>query len=40
MENKANGYATNNHNVPIKRYCQTLELKDSEELITRYREAH
>lgn len=40
MGNKTNGYPTNNHNVPIKRYCQTLELKDSEELITRYREVH
>ena len=26
--------------MPVKRYCQTMELKDDAELIRRYREAH
>ncbi len=34
------GYKTKYHGVPVKRYCQTIELKDDAELIRRYREAH
>lgn len=34
------GYKTRNHGVPVKRYCQTMELKNDAELIRRYREAH
>ena len=34
------GYNTKYHGMPVKRYCQTMELKDDAELIRRYREAH
>ena len=34
------GYKTKEFGVPVKRYCQTMELKDDVELIRRYREAH
>jgi len=34
------GYKTKSYSVPVKRYCQTMELKDDAELIRRYREAH
>lgn len=34
------GYKTKYHGMPVKRYCQTMELKDDAELIRRYREAH
>ena len=34
------GYLQKQFNQPVKRYCQTLELKDDDELIRRYREAH
>lgn len=34
------GYKTKFHGRPVKRYCQTMELKDDSELISRYREAH
>ena len=34
------GYKTKEFGVPVKRYCQTMELKDDAELIRRYREAH
>ena len=40
MEDKNNGYPTKHYDIAVKRYCQTLELKDNEELIARYREAH
>ena len=26
--------------MPVKRYCQTLDLKDAPELIAKYKEAH
>lgn len=34
------GFKVREYNVPVKRYCQTMELKDEAELIRRYREAH
>lgn len=34
------GYEEKLHGVQVKRYCQTMELKDDSELIRRYREAH
>ncbi len=37
---KTEGYKTKKFRVPVKRYCQTIELKDDAELIRRYREAH
>ena len=35
-----NGYKTKDFGVPVKRYCQTMRLKDDAELIRKYREAH
>ena len=37
---KTEGYKVKEYQGPVKRYCQTLELKDEPELIRRYREAH
>ncbi len=37
---KTEGYKTKEYGVPVKRYCQTLALKDDADLIRRYREAH
>ncbi|MCD8296771.1 MAG: L-rhamnose mutarotase [Prevotella sp.] len=37
---KTEGYKTKEYGVAVKRYCQTIELKDDAELIRRYREAH
>ena len=34
------GYPVKEYGQPVKRYCQTLDLKDDAELIARYREAH
>lgn len=34
------GYIQKDHGKRTKRYVQTMELKDSEELIRRYCEAH
>ena len=34
------GYKTKEYGQPVKRYVQTMELKDSPELIKRYCEAH
>lgn len=38
METK--GYLMKQYNGPVKRYCQTLELKDNPELIKEYRRLH
>lgn len=35
-----NGYIVKQYDVPVKRYCQTLSLKDNPELISAYRKAH
>ena len=41
QNNKKNqGYLQKKFRQPVKRYCQTLDLKDDPELITRYIEAH
>lgn len=37
---KENGYATKRFSQPTKRFVQTMELKDDDELIVKYREAH
>ncbi len=37
---KTQGYKTKEFKVPVKRYCQTLDLKENEELIRLYRQAH
>lgn len=34
------GYRVQEYNGPVKRYCQTLDLKDSPELIAEYRRRH
>ncbi len=37
---KLNGYAVKQYDGPVKRYCQTLDLKDAPELIAEYVKAH
>lgn len=37
---KAQGYIQRNYEIPTKRYCQTLELKDNPELIREYIRLH
>ncbi len=34
------GYKVKEYGVPVKRYCQTLDLRDNEELIAEYRRIH
>lgn len=34
------GYQVQEYNGPVKRFCQTLDLKDSPELIAEYRRRH
>lgn len=34
------GYRVREYRQPVKRYCQTLDLKDSPELIAEYRRRH
>ena len=34
------GYRQKEYGQPVKRYCQTLDLKDTPELIAKYKEAH
>lgn len=34
------GYRVQEYHGPVKRYCQTLDLRDNPELIRKYREAH
>lgn len=40
METPRTGYKTQQHHGPVKRYCQTLDLRDSPELIAEYRKRH
>ena len=37
---KSNGYIQKKYGVPVKRYCQTLDLKDNPELIQEYIKRH
>lgn len=37
---KKQGYRQKRHNVSVKRYCQTLELKDAPDLIQEYVKRH
>lgn len=37
---KRQGYRVRSYDVPVKRYCQTLDLKDNPELIAEYRKRH
>ena len=40
MENPKNGYPIQEYHGPVKRYCQTLDLRDNPELIAEYRRRH
>lgn len=40
METKTTGYKTKQSDIPTKRYCQTLDLKDDPALIELYRKYH
>ena len=37
---KTEGYNVKSYSKPVKRYCQTLSLRDNPELIEAYRKAH
>ena len=37
---KMNGYKVQKYDIPVKRFCQTLDLKDNPELIAEYRKRH
>ena len=37
---KTEGYRVQEYHGPVKRYCQTMDLRDNPELIRKYREAH
>jgi len=37
---KRTGYVTKRHEIPTKRYCQTLDLKDDPKLIEEYVKRH
>ena len=37
---KIGGYRIKEYNCPVKRYCQTMDLKDDPELIAEYVERH
>lgn len=37
---KEEGYKVKQYTCPVKRYCQTLDLKDNPELIAKYKECH
>lgn len=39
-EMPAEGYRVREYSQPVKRYCQTLDLKDNPELIAEYRRRH
>ena len=40
MDEKKQGYRVQEYQGPVKRYCQTLQLKDDPELIAEYRRRH
>lgn len=40
ISEKESGYRVKCYNQPVKRYCQTLDLKDNPELIAEYRKRH
>ena len=40
MENRKQGYKVKEYHGPVKRYCQTLNLKDNQELVAEYRKRH
>ena len=40
MQNNEKGYRVKQYSGPVKRFCQTLDLKDKPELIAEYRRRH
>ncbi|KAA6336055.1 L-fucose mutarotase [termite gut metagenome] len=40
MEERKTGYPVQEYKQPVKRYCQTLDLKNNPELISEYRNRH
>ena len=40
MQNNDKGYRVKQYSGPVKRFCQTLDLKDKPELIAEYRRRH
>ena len=40
MQQNNGGYNVKQYSGPVKRYCQTLDLKDNPELIAEYRRRH
>ena len=40
MENPKDGYPVQQYQGPVKRFCQTLDLRDNPELIAEYRRRH
>ena len=40
MNTPQNGYPVQQYQGPVKRYCQTLDLRDNPELIAEYRKRH
>ena len=37
---KTEGFRVQEYHGPVKRYCQTMDLRDNAELIRKYKEAH
>ncbi len=37
---KTEGYKVQEYHGPVKRYCQTMDLRDNAEFIRKYKEAH
>ena len=40
MNESVSGYKCKTYDKPVKRYCQTMDLKNDPELIAKYKEAH
>lgn len=40
VNSKRDGYQVQGYNVPVKRYCQTLDLKDDPKLVAEYMKRH
>lgn len=40
MSKEKNGYTQKEFGIPVKRYCQTMDLKNDPDLIAKYIEAH
>ena len=40
MNKTKEGYPTKSYNQPVKRYCQTMDMSDNPEFITKYKKRH